>query len=275
MESVVKLAAQAGCSKQEFVKRYFSEQGCTLLEEYVHTMRPMRFVCKCGRTGSVSWNKFTTRNNRCGFCHPTGRKKKYTYQEVKELFESRGCALLQDHYKSNKEKIRYRCKCGAEEECMLNTFQAKNYCKHCWVPYAGEKHPNWKPDRKSLDDLKRIKKRCYKALQTCLKLTRSQKRGRTEALLGYTYAELQAHLELHPNWPKVKDGKWHLDHIFPITAFVEHGITDLSIINALDNLQPLAQFDNISKSNDYDQEEFEKWIRSKEVSDTTFSLMKC
>jgi hypothetical protein len=31
----------------------------------------------------------------------------------------------------------------------------------------------------------------------------------------------------------------HVDHIFPIQAFLDHGILDLKTINALDNLRPM------------------------------------
>jgi len=65
-------------------------------------------------------------------------------------------------------------------------------------------------------------------------------------LLGYTARELQSHLEKHPSWEKLKDTDWHLDHIFPIKAFFEHGITDIALINCLDNLQPLSQKKNNS-----------------------------
>jgi len=65
--------------------------------------------------------------------------------------------------------------------------------------------------------------------------------------------------------PKVKDGDWHLDHIFPINAFVEHDITDISVINALDNLRPVSQKENNSKHAKYDKKKFRKWLESKQI----------
>lgn len=50
--------------------------------------------------------------------------------------------------------------------------------------------------------------------------------------------------------------------ICPIQAFLDHSIMDLKIINALDNLRPLAGFENLSKADKYDAEEFKKWILS-------------
>jgi len=44
-------------------------------------------------------------------------------------------------------------------------------------------------------------------------------------------------------------GKWEIDHIIPITKWLDSGIKDLNIINSADNLQPLWKSENASKSN--------------------------
>lgn len=44
-------------------------------------------------------------------------------------------------------------------------------------------------------------------------------------------------------------GKWEIDHIIPVTAWLDSGVTDLDIINSIDNLQPLWKKDNMNKSN--------------------------
>jgi len=49
-------------------------------------------------------------------------------------------------------------------------------------------------------------------------------------------------------------GKWEIDHIKPIIAFVREGVEDLSIINALSNLQPLWVYENRSKQGKYIEE---------------------
>ena len=85
-------------------------------------------------------------------------------------------------------------------------------------------------------------------------------------MLGYSTADLQNHIKSHPNWKKLQGARWHLDHIFPISAFVEHKIKDISLINSLDNLQPLSRLKNIVKGNKYNKKEFEKWLANKDVS---------
>jgi hypothetical protein len=89
-----------------------------------------------------------------------------------------------------------------------------------------------------------------------------KKNDHTLKLLGYTTADLIKHITNHPNWNTVKDGDWNIDHIFPIHAFLEHGITDLRIINKLDNLQPLSKSNNVRKSNKYNKKDFEQWLKS-------------
>ena len=79
----------------------------------------------------------------------------------------------------------------------------------------------------------------------------------------YTARELKDYIHNHPNWEDVKDKDWHLDHIFPIKAFLDYSIFDAQLINSLDNLQPLKKYDNLSKYCKYDKKEFENWLESK------------
>ena len=53
---------------------------------------------------------------------------------------------------------------------------------------------------------------------------------------------------------------WHIDHVFPITAFLEHGITDLAVINCLENLRPMLASANMSKHAKYDVVDFRFWL---------------
>ena len=87
-----------------------------------------------------------------------------------------------------------------------------------------------------------------------LKMTRRRKDAKTETLLGYTKSELRAHLEKQfrdeMSWEN--RSSFHIDHIYPVAAFLRDGITDQRIINALSNLQVLTPFENQSKSDSFD-----------------------
>jgi hypothetical protein len=41
--------------------------------------------------------------------------------------------------------------------------------------------------------------------------------------------------------------EWHVDHINSIKSYVDDGVTDPKVINALSNLQPLWVEDNLKK----------------------------
>jgi len=84
-------------------------------------------------------------------------------------------------------------------------------------------------------------------------------------LLGYDYKQLQEHILNHPNYEKIKNDKWHIDHIWPIKAFVDYGLYDLSLINCLENLRPLEAFENNSKSGKYCLADFEEWLTKKGI----------
>lgn len=247
--------------QQQEVEGYFAAQGCKLLDKYTHSMTKMRYVCSCGQEGNTSWNNFT-KGKRCGKCCKTGPSKKWSIDRVKERFAERGCEFIDDDYKGIHHKHKYRCKCGREAQITFAAFHyQEQYCWDCGVEKnKGAGNPMWKGDRDEMAANRLFRKKCYKALRTSLHRTEQRKNRRTHELLGYTHQELREHVEKHPRWAELKDGPWHLDHIFPIQAFLDRGIRDLRLINSLNNLQPLPGEENIAKSDNYDQEEFEKWL---------------
>lgn len=86
-------------------------------------------------------------------------------------------------------------------------------------------------------------------LSNTLKRFGTKKEGHTIKLLGYSAIELKEHLEnkfmsgmTWDNW-----GEWHIDHIKPVSSF---NINEkMSVVNSLNNLQPLWANDNLKKSN--------------------------
>ncbi len=137
-------------------------------------------------------------------------------------------------------------------------------CKQCGIAkQSGDKHHGWVADRAELRLRQLFRKKCYKALASTLAATGQAKVGHTSDWIGYGPKELQVHIESHLNWPRVKDKKWHLDHIFPIQAFLDHGITDAKIINSLDNLQPITQRENNIKKDRYNKSAFKAWIATR------------
>lgn len=84
----------------------------------------------------------------------------------------------------------------------------------------------------------------------------SKAKRSTFSLLGYSLTELMSHLEAKfsagMTWANYGRKGWHVDHIIPKSAFNYETPDDLDFKRcwALDNLQPLWEFDNISKGDD-------------------------
>jgi hypothetical protein len=91
-------------------------------------------------------------------------------------------------------------------------------------------------------------------LKRHLKYMGLEKNSRTSYLLGYTSTELKNHIEslFKDNMSWENYGKWHIDHIKPISKFSK--LEPPSIVNSLNNLQPLWAFENLSKGNKYEQQ---------------------
>jgi len=89
----------------------------------------------------------------------------------------------------------------------------------------------------------------------CLKGTKNWQH--TEDLLGYTFEQLQKHMQSlwvsGMSWNNYGKGGWHVDHIFPESKLVITGPNDptFKFLWSLKNLQPLWESDNILKSNIY------------------------
>ena len=98
-----------------------------------------------------------------------------------------------------------------------------------------------------------------------LKLFNKEKITKTELVLGYKFTDLKFHIESYKNWSKIKKNIWHIDHIFPLKAFVDYGILDPSLANCLENIQPMIGKENISKSAKYNKFSFERWLKSKNI----------
>ena len=247
----------------EEMKELFIKEGCELLGEYKGTQVKMEYKCKCGNISFTKWNDFS-RGKRCGKCAKCGMCKKLSLEDAQKAFKERGCEFLDDEFKSTKHKHRYRCSCGREAEITFAAFHHQNQlCRECGLnKNKGKKHHMWIKDREEKKLKDKFRKKCYSALSYTLNQVDQNKVGRTSDMLGYGPKELREHIEQHPNWDNVKDGSWHLDHVFPVEAFVEHNIKDIKLINSLSNLQPLCQKENNEKSSKYDKKLFSEWLKS-------------
>ena len=249
----------------DFVKNKFLESGCELLEtNYINNSQPLRYICSCGNEATTRWNDFRSgsRCKNCGHNKSTESKRCYTLEWVKNKFVENGCELLEDNYVNNYTSMKYKCCCGNISYIRLFCLIKGQRCRECSKP-QGESHYRWNPDRELVELNKTLQRRGRHLVEYVFGKTGKFKSDRKSRLLGYNTSDLKNHLQSFPEWNSLKNCEWHIDHIFPIKAFIDHGVHDIKLINCLENLRPLKAKDNLVKNDKYDVKEFEAWLSSK------------
>lgn len=249
---------------QEYVENFFRQNDCELLDEYTGCLNLLKYRCVCG---NIAFIKFT--NFKCGHRCETCRRKKQSLSQtlspeyVKQFFIDNGCELL-DNYEDSSKTMRYKCVCGKESTITWSRFKKGCRCVDCGLKkHSGDFHPKWIVDREEVVRRRRLRTRYRNMLHRTFDALDQKKSVKSEKLLGYTCKQLRDHIENHPNWAEISKGKWHIDHIFPIKAFLEHGIEDVSLINSLDNLRPMPAVDNWKKNDRYDVLSFCRWVEER------------
>lgn len=240
--------------------------------EYKERYNVVTCRCKCGNTRTCKLVNLR-HNSKCRKCFHI--EFSFDIEFVKNYFYENGCELLEKEYKNARKKLKYKCCCGKVSEICFFSFKSGNRCRECgnkkvseWLIKNRQKenNPRWIKDREAKRLNENFCENCRRMVKRTLKMFDQAKISKTEEILGYRFFELKAHLKSHDNWIKVKDKNWHIDHIFPLKAFVDYGILDARLANCLDNLQPMLGIENISKSAKYDREVFENWLEAKGVN---------
>lgn len=246
----------------EYVKSVFEDRGCELLEMvYLNNMQPLKFLCQCGDIAEMRFADFL-RGRYCQKCKgkKCSERQRMSDEDIAKFCEQQGCQFVRSWSKCRKTRIEYVCKCGDLNEAYWTNFRRFPNCKKCGAKkISGDKCHMWNPDRERVALNKRFQKTCGRLLRRALLATGQAKSDHTYKMLGYTAQELQDHILKHPNYPSCKDD-FHIDHIFPVQAFLDYGIRDLTLINRLDNLRPLFGPENISKADTYDEARFKEWL---------------
>jgi regulator of replication initiation timing len=167
----------------------------------------------------------STRNTKNGSCLDCKRQHK---KDNLELY----IASFKKHQDKNKDKIQERSYAWKDKNPDIIRESKRNWRRR--NPFQGFVR----------DTLSRVER-----------LSGKKKVGfkGVELILGYDQKEFKDHIE--SLW---QDGmhwgnrsEWHIDHIKPVSLFIKEGVTDISKINALSNLQPLWAADNLRKGKSY------------------------
>ena len=130
----------------EYIKGYFEEQGCELLEkEYKGSRIKMKYRCSCGDISKMSFGNFKAgyRCKRCGY-KKSREKQKLMLKYIKNYFEEHKCVLLETEYINCKTKMRYICNCKNINKISFSNFQKGRRCKKCGIEKTpGENNHNY------------------------------------------------------------------------------------------------------------------------------------
>lgn len=114
-----------------------------------------------------------------------------------------------------------------------------------------KQHSVRRRERKLEDPLYKLKLSIHRRIYKTIYDKNLSKNKTTQAILGCTYDEFYKYLESKfiDNMSWINYGKWHLDHIKPISLAKDED--ELYSLNHYTNFQPLWGSDNLKKSNKY------------------------
>jgi hypothetical protein len=272
------------CSRQDFaeklkhsfdlVKSTFTQSGCVLLSEcYINSNTPLEYICSCGNKSTIRFSDFK-KGRRCRSCQGSRVRQnmvKDTITMVNVEFNRHGCTLLETEYKNRRTPMKYICVCGEESVIKYSSFLAGCRCEKCRVrKLSGSNAKNWVADREEFARRQKFMKQTRTALARTIKGFALNKTSKTAQLMGYDHREFTAYMENHPDYAQVVEyckttgDTFSLDHIFPVKAFVDYGLVEerhIKIVNHFSNLRPMPLSKNIKKSDIYNKEDFERWIK--------------
>ncbi|AGN51421.1 hypothetical protein VPJG_00057 [Vibrio phage jenny 12G5] len=234
-------------AKEQGLKRYFTGKPCK------HGHVAERFVSegKCCACAVEKSRKYYEQNKDATL----GMRRKYAEQNKEKIAEKN-----RKRYEQNKEKIAEQMREYREKNKDKLAEYSRKWRKKNKETLAEKKRKYREQNKEKVTESNRKWRKAnqeHQFVRDSLKRIQGNWKGgraKAEELLGYTCEQLRSHIE-----SQFEDGmswddrsEWHVDHKKPIKAFLDEGITDPAIINALDNLQPLWAHENLSKGAKWD-----------------------
>lgn len=192
-----------------------------------------------------------------------GMPRSYKHNELRIIYNCVECnkevTKLPSWVKSrNKDRLFCSLSCSTRNRNLVYGVEAqKPDWRERWIESSKkngtlpikEKNGNWIKDRNLVKFCRKNQVKFSQSIERALKNKRyTSKKGQEKFFIkhNYTIKELKRHIEKQFKegmfWENY--GKWEVDHITPVVYYLRQGILDYSIINALDNLQPLWKHEN-------------------------------
>ena len=154
---------------------------------------------------------------------------------------------VKDHYKKNKEKIKEKSKKYYKENRDKKIEYQREYVKNNKDKIRSNKRRRYRED-----PIFRLNHNISVAIGDSLKESNlSKNRRHWEDIVGYDKEDLQIYLEslFEANMTWDNYGKWHIDHIIPLSFFKYKSTDDVEFKYcwSLNNLQPLWAEENLNK----------------------------
>lgn len=113
----------------ERVLAIFEKEGYSVLStKYVNNKSKLDVMCPLGHICKASIKGFHRDAYRCSKCKNC---KKYTLEEVRQIFKDREYTLISTEYKNNGSKLSTICPNGHQYEVKLMSFNKGDGCKRC------------------------------------------------------------------------------------------------------------------------------------------------
>jgi len=163
--------------------------------------------------------------------------------------EQRACAYCKQPFLTRARSDQRNCStsCGVRGRADIR----KPKSQEMKDKISGPKHYRWVADRDALKSKQRFENRIRQMLNRTIRQAGTEKHGRALQELGYSWYEFKQRIESQfvdgmtwDNWGR-GPGKWNIDHIKQVAHFSIG--TAPSVINALSNLRPLWEHDNLSR----------------------------
>lgn len=131
---------------REAVEKLFEDTEDTLIEYWLQDSRTIvKYLCINGHEMIQKAYSYAA-GHRCSKCATELAKKRYrlSLEEVKDIFTSQDCELLEEKYINYDSKLRYRCTCGNISYSYIGAIRKGIKCG-C-QRLRGEDSPNWNED---------------------------------------------------------------------------------------------------------------------------------
>jgi len=263
----------------EEARKLFLSYGLTLTEkEYKTNNTPMSFICSCGTKDKISLTSVKN-GAKCSECtrRKIAQSNRISDEELSNRCDDKKFKFIRSFISRNNGRtyIEYVCHCGNQAKTGIYNFNKIVNCKLCGIKKkSGSNCYKWNHDRDEVRNRKIIRKRISNIIARCLFKSSTEKTSSTIKLLKYHPNQLKEKMTLQVIEKGLQNKEWHVDHIFPVQAFIDHQIYDLSLINHLDNLQALPKDENLEKYDKYDKEKFLAWVEEKTKTETISDFLQ-